>query len=379
MSLVAFDGTPLVPVGGLGFVPNMGAGATAVLLDAANEACIMSGQVFTEDGGSHTIDTTGSSSLGWRSGSLTFANGGTTVKVGLAALDTATGPPVRAANSTDVITLDVSKSLTGGSGGITANAWQEHVPDTGTKTIANGDAVAFCVQMTARGGTDAVRPNVATMNSSLAPVVPSVTAFTGGSYAAAACVPNAVITFSDGVRGYFWGGFVYSASSPFTTQTWNNSSGTKEYGNFFKMPTPAKIYGLISDVSFGGDADVILYSDPLGTPAVEKFVSIDANAIGTASNSRLCAHLFASPYSATALQPLAGIIKPTTATNISSLYTTMNVSAHQAAHALGANCYAVNRASGAFAAQNSNKDRFAIGLIVGAFEHGVWPSGHLGV
>ncbi len=37
---------------------------------------------------------------------------------------------------------------------------------------------------------------------------------------------------------------------------------------------------------------------------------------------------------------------------------------------LGTNGYAINRASGAFAAQNSNKDLYAVGLLVGAFDAG---------
>lgn len=367
MSLVALDGTPLVAVGQVGVDGTIFlGGSNATLLDAANEACIMVGQVFTDDGGSHTIDTTGSSSLGWLTGSLTFANAGTTVKVGLAAVDTATGPPARAANVADVITFDVSKSLTGGGGGITANAWQTHVPDAGTKTIAHGDIVAFAVQMTARGGADAVRPtmgSVALGGSTL----PTVTGFTGAAYSLSSSYPNVVITFSDGTLGFLYGSNVFTTQN--TTQTWNNT-GTNEYGNFFQMPVPVKIYGLTLNCAVSGDADFVLYSDPLGTPVAQKTCSVDLNTVGSATANKNFVVLFSSPYSTTASQPLAGIIKPTSATNVSSIYLTVNSSSHQKAYSLGTNCYAVNRASGAFAAQNSSKDRFAIGLLVGAFDLG---------
>jgi hypothetical protein len=370
MALVALDGTPLVIVGSPmreGMV-SMGT-LVSTTLDAANEAHIVVGQIFTEDGASHTINTTGSSSLGWRSGATTFANASTTVKVGLAAVDTATGPPARASNSTNVVNFDVSKSMVGGGGGITTTSWQEHAPDTGSKTIANGDLIAFAIQMTARAGADSVLVSAVSSHSGNQTQMPTVTEYTGGSYSAGSgLLPNVVITFSDGALGFFFGGWVASVGS--TTQTWNSSSGTKEYGNFFQMPVPAKIHGLIINCTIGGNTDVILYSDPLGTPVAEKTISVDLNTVGVATANRLNIQLFASPYSSAASQPLAGILKPTSGTNIGAPYKTFNVSAHQKSETLGVNGYAINRASGAFAAQNSSKDRFGIGLLVGAFDAG---------
>src|SRR5262245_6556067 len=99
MSLVAADGTPLVIVGGCGRNGTQSlANLSGIVLDAALEAAVFIGNIYTDDGGSHTIDTTGSSSLGWMAASVTFANAGTSVSVGLAAVDTGTGPPARAVN-----------------------------------------------------------------------------------------------------------------------------------------------------------------------------------------------------------------------------------------------------------------------------------------
>jgi hypothetical protein len=362
MSLVALDGTPLVIVGApiLNGVSGVLA-STSITQDAANEACIMIGQVFNEDSGSHTIDTTGSSSIGWRSGSVTFANGGTTFVVGIAPVNTTAGPPGRASNVADVISFDVFCSMVGGGGGVTANSWQTNVPTSGTKTIAHGDFVAVCTQMTTLGGADSVITQFASGSKNR----PTVTGFTGGSYASGFGVPNAVITYSDGKLGFFYGGFVFDAG--LSTQTWNSGSATKEYGNFIQLPFPAKIYGIISASNHAGDADIILYSDPLGTPVAEKTVSVDLNTVLSAAN-RWAEFLFPAPYSATASQPLAAIVKPTSATNITNQYVTMNSSSHQKSLSCGTNGYAVNRASGAFAAQNSSKDRFNIGLLVGAFD-----------
>jgi hypothetical protein len=304
MSLVALDGTPLVSIGALFDPGQVGAwGPGVITQDAANEASIFYGQITTDDGGSHTIDTTGSSSLQWRTNAVTFANAGSTFKVGLAAMDTTNGPPGRAVNVADVITLDVSKSLTGGGGGVTANAWQTHVPDAGTKTVANGDFIAFCTQMTARGGAD----SILTSNSSTNPSPrPGVTQFAGGSYAAVGSAPLCIISFSDGHLGWFGGSVIFSSV---TSQTWNSGSATKEYGNYLQFPFPVKIYGIYSMFVPSGDCDFLLYSDPLGTPVAQKTVSIDANAV-PAATVRPMDMLFDSPYTTTANQPLAVIAKP---------------------------------------------------------------------
>ena len=119
MALVGLDGQPLVAIGPVYNMTAAGAPAVAATtLDAANEALIAIGQIWTSDGASHTINTTGSSSIGWRTSSVTFANGSTVVKIGLAAVDTANGPPARAANAANVITFDVNAAPVGGGGGI---------------------------------------------------------------------------------------------------------------------------------------------------------------------------------------------------------------------------------------------------------------------
>jgi len=179
-------------------------------------------------------------------------------------------------------------------------------------------------------------------------------------------MPNCVITFSDGVRGYFYGGHITSAA---TTLNWNASSGTIEYGNYMSLPFPVSVYGLTTHVgpnSATANWDMVLYSDPLGTPVAQKTVSIDANATAAATTLTTSV-LFPTPYVTTANQPLAAIMKATVAAqNISTIYKSFNISAHQKSEFPGT-AYAVNRSTGAFASQNSGKDRFAIGLLVGAF------------
>lgn len=370
MTITALGGMPKVLVGAAhrqGQPIVVALGNTTV--DAANEACIMVGYVFTEDGGSHTIDTSGSSSLGWRTGTVTFANAGTTVKVGLAAVDTAAGPPARAVNSTNIITFDVSASFTGGGGGITTDAWQTSVPDSGTKTIANGDLVAFAVQATARAGADSIL--VSSASSLMTQALPGVTIFTS-SYGDQVRLPNVVITFSDGTLGFFVGGFV--ATIGLTLQTFNSGSSPNEYGNVFQAPVPMNVYGIGCCANLA-NADLVLYSDPLGTPVAERTKSFDANTQQSASNGSLLEAWFSSPYTVPANTPVAVTVKPTTVTNCGMQYKTYHAAAHQKSEAFGTNGYAVNRTSGAFAPQNSSKDRFPIGLLVGGFDDGATAGG----
>ena len=200
MAIAALSGSKSVFIGPNPWLSATFPSQTPITLDAVNEAIIMFGRVETSDGASHTIDTSGSSSIQWMTGpTVVFADVGTTLKVGIANVDTSTGPPCRPVNSANVITFDVSASLTGGGGGVVAASWRTHVPTAGTKTIANGDLVAVCIQMTARGGTDAVDVNVAASSTALNR--PGVTSYTGGAYAVAAAVPLMVIVFSDGALG----------------------------------------------------------------------------------------------------------------------------------------------------------------------------------
>jgi hypothetical protein len=360
MALVSFPGSPLALIGP-GLHRALLPGLTSVTMDAANESVALIGRVATSDEASHTIDTTGSSSLGFRTGAVTFANAGTTLKVGIAAVDAGAGPPARAANAADVITFDVNAAPVGGSGTITANAWHTIVPTAGTKTVAHGDMVAFAVQMTARGGADSVVFSNSTADNSLHR--PVVTSFTGGAYAPSGSVPNAIITFSDGALGYFYAGEVFSAIS---TRTWNSGGATTEYGQLYQLPFPTKVYGLWGFVDPDADTDVVLYSDPLGTPVAEKTISIDSNIVTTATGRKFY-ELFSSPYTTAANQLIASVFKPG-GSNISAYYRTMASATHRVADQGGTTGYGISRASGAFANANSSLDHYYIGLIVGAFD-----------
>lgn len=333
-----------------------------VTVDAVNESAHFIGRIEWEDGGSHTVDTSGSSSIAWRSGASTFANAGTTLKVGIGAVDTGTGPPARASNTTDVVNYDVVASFTGGGGGVTSNAWQTSVPTSGTKTIATGDLVAVTIQMTARAGADSV---IVQWYGSNAQQRPTTTTFTGAAYSTPGGTPNVIIRASDGTYGWFAGGFVTSLIQP---RAWNSTGTPKEYGQLYKLPFPVKIYGLYGWCNCSADFDVVLYSDPLGTPVAEKTASIDLNVVSVAS-ARYFEEWFSTPYTTTTDQLIGAVYKPGTS-NITAYYATLGNAAHRVAHPWGTQGYGISRSTGAFSDINSSLDHLLIGLIVGAADSG---------
>lgn len=375
MALVNIDGVPSTQIG---FPTRAGAyvalnASTVATIDAAGEALITVGQIWTDDGGTHTINTTGFSTLGWRTNNITFADAGTTVKVGLAAVDTANGPPARAVNVGGVITLSVSRSIAGNSGGITGNTWQNHVPDAGTMTIANGDLVAFCIQMTARGGV-ADTINVGGVLQPYANVgLPCTTSYLSSAYANTTALPNARIRFSDGARGYFVGSGLQNGA--LISNTWNSGSATKEYGNVLSLPFPARIHGIIGYLTLAGPTDFVLYSDPYITPVAERTVTLSNRTLAV-STSGVLHMLFSTPYDVAPNQPVGIVAKPgaSNATIYSRAVQTTNDGDGDSG---GESCFAISRSTGGFAPNLF--ERYTLGALMQAFNHPARSSHMMGL
>lgn len=369
MAIAEFNSPEFRPIGMpmRQFSPFPSGSFTDSNINAANLAVCMIGQIWWPDHTSHTVDTTGSSAIGWRSGSGIFANSGTTLNVGIAAVDASNGPTGRPSNAAGVINFDVAAAILGNSGLVTSNAWIESVPTTGSKTIGHGELVAVCWQLSSRAGSDAVLiRSVGTAGVSSG--IPNFCIYNGSSFSAQGLMPNCVVRASDGTRGYLIGSSVASSSS---SQSWNSGSTTKEYGNIIQVPYPCKAYGVVDYSNVGGDTDFVLYEDPLGTPVARASVSIDANTVGTSSIA-IYGAMFTTGFGFTlaANTPYAISKKPTTATNVSLSYLTFGNSAHQTSVPGGDNGYAVSRNTGAFSAQNSQLDRYFLGLCVGGGDAG---------
>lgn len=346
-------------------------GVLTIPMNIVKRSAHIIGRMVTSDGGSHTIDTTGSSSIGWlTAGTAGLANAGSSLTVGIAAVDLSNGPPARAANASGVITFDVAKVYTGGAGVMTADTWYNSVPSTGSKTIANGDLVAVCMQLTAQGASD--RVDVSMMGTNGLINRPSCVQFDGsGSYSTQLGLPNVFITFSDGAFGWLECSDVRAASA---TRTWNSGSATKEYGQLFQFPFPVRVVGVYGDcILTAADTDVVLYSDPLGTPVARATAFMDANAV-TNSQGRVFNEYFATAYDVAANTPIVAAYKPGSS-NVGVYYKTLNNANHRRADPWGTSGYGVSRASGAFANANSSLEHYHIGLLLGGFDGGgiVYP------
>lgn len=372
MTLQSVPGQYATPVGpnllGISITNPASIGTT---LDAANEACDFIGRIYWADGGNHTVSSAGGK-IEWRSAAVTFANAGTTVVVGIGTV--AGGPPPRATNVADLITTSVSASLTGGGGGITANAWQTSTMSTGSMAINHLAKVAVSVQMTARGGADSV---IVTTSSGAVNHAPQVTTFTGGVYTALASSPNAVITADDGTIGWFYASEVFSA---ITARTFNSGSSPNEYGQLFNLPFPYTIRGVYGWVDPDNDFDAVVYSAPLsGSPVAQLTASFPATEM--ASNTpRRFEETFPSTYDVARNTDIVVGFKPG-ASNISAYYKTLGNAAHRAADIWGTSGYGVSRSggAGAFANANSGLDHYYIGLLISRWDDAAGGGGGGGI
>jgi hypothetical protein len=349
----------------------------AVTMDNTNEATIMYGYVVTSDGGTHTLDNTGS--IGWKTGTFTgsqFSDSATRVLVGVTDVIDSAGPAARADNTTDVIDFDVSATFAGAGGGLTSNAWQTSAMTTGSKVIANGQLIAICVQMTVRGGTDGIIYRGMALGAGYH--ASNVTGYVGGSYVTQGALPNAIITFGDGAYGWLVGTELFSSET--VTEAPASNTTPDEVGQLYSFPYPMKIHGLYANVDPDGDFELVLYRDPLnndglGLSAV-KTVAVDANRTASATGRRIFV-VFDSPYTTTANQVIAAVIKPTTTTAITVYKRTIANAAHRITEIGGTSSYGVSRtdAGAAFANVNSSLTHYYVGLMAASFDDGVQTGG----
>jgi hypothetical protein len=346
-----------------------------ITLNATGETCFMIGYVILENpvGVSKTISSAGGGAIVWATSTTTFSNGNTTFKVGIQDVSTASSPAQGDG------TFDVEASFTGGGGGISGSAVQTSVMTTGTKTVAHGDLIAITFSMTARGGTDSIvirtsHPGI--RNTTM--IMPVITANTGGTYANITTQsPNAYIRFDDGTIGWIYGSSFVAQGV--TTTTYNSGTGTAdEYGNIVNYPFTFKALGIGGVTAISGnaaDCELLLYTDPLGTPAVAKTITLDATQIGGTVSAEF-SYLFSSPFEMKANTNYAITVRPTTTNNISVYSSDTNTTDGGATGPPNANCYAVRRLnnSGAFSDWNlgTAKTRLVYIWLVGSYvEQGV--------
>lgn len=373
MALQRIPGMNFTPIGAMweGRATPLISSLTYVTIDATNEAAIFIGHWVWEDGGSHTIDTSGSSRVQFYIGTRTFSNASTTMRVGFAPVNQASYPP-RATASSDVVTFDVYNQKAGNSGGINSNSWHSLTPTSGTKTIAHGDLVAFAVQFTARGGTDSVQVGTGTLTNTDPPLFPFTTAYTASTYSAASHgLPICRAVASDGTVGTFFGGHTdYSGGG--NAESVSTSTNPDEVGSIFQLPFPATCIGfdLALNPGFAGFA-VVLYGDPLGTPAALATRQFDDYSFGQANLQRAIG-AFATPVELAANTDYVLAVKPDSTTALTFTTYNFNTNAIDIFPLSGNFRYASANNGGAFTASTS---KYApIVPLFGAFSDGVASS-----
>lgn len=353
-------------------------------LNATGETAHLIGYVMLENplGGSKTISAAGGGSIVWKSNLCTFANGGSTFKIGIQDVSTASSPAQGDG------TFDVLASLTGGGGGISSSAVNTTAMTSGTKTINQGDLIAITFEFTTRAGTDSILiSNNFQAGFWDTQVLPGIYSNTTGAYARETTgLPNAYIVFDDGTVGWIYGAsFV---STPPVSQTFNSTTVTAdEYGNLLYYPNTFYAIGIGYYGSYSAnssDLELILYSDPLGTPVAERTITVDATQLA-ATTTGLFFHLFSSPFLMRANTKYAVTLRPTTANSVVIYYVDNSSSTAGKIGTPNTNCYAVRRLdnSGAFSDYNggtANTRKMSVFALSSYMEQGTnICSGQVGV
>lgn len=237
---------------------------TSVQANATGEGVVFIGKCFLSSGsGTSKVLSSAGGKIHWStSQAAIFADATSRFRVGVQDVD---------ANGFGDGTFDVFQEYVGGTDPI-ANGLNTATMGSGTKTIADGDEIAVALMMTVRGGADDVRITVNTFFT--------IAAASGYPYnannnsAKSQNVPSFIIEFDDGTFGYF-----YDFTGVYSISTTAINSGTTpdEYGLLFQVPYKCSsriLTAILDDVDLGDTGELILYSDPLGTPVAERTVNV---------------------------------------------------------------------------------------------------------
>jgi hypothetical protein len=289
-------------------------GGTAATLNTLNYRCAFVGKVFLPGRtGTKTISSAGGK-IYFQPSTTTFADASTTLRVGIQDLDDASGPP-----ATPDGTFDVYDDLVGGTDTITTTTNKAVTMSSGTKDLTHGQKIAVVFDMVAKGGSDSVIIQAATTVSA-AGIFPGVSSYNASSWTAGSLVPNVVLEFDDGTFGTIDGSFIFTNSNG-SAVAFNSGSNPSERGNVFQVPFDCKIDGYWFAANLAGSSStfqVLLYSDPLGTPAVvtDSTITFDPNNARSASVNGVFIETLPTEITLTAATNYAVLIKPTSANNV---------------------------------------------------------------
>jgi hypothetical protein len=279
-------------------------------INASTEAVHFVGHLILEggsDSGSKTISTSGPGNVFWRAGTvIAFADAGTNFRIGLQDPDV-TASPVHGDG-----TFDVYADLVGGTDTVTGNTAYETAMETGTKTLDHGDLICVAFEFTARGGSDSVAISTGNniWDTDSTGILPGAW-FDDGTPAATGGKPIVAIEFDDGSIGWLADG---STVTQVSSEAYHvDTSVADEFGNLIKPEMDILVSGVNFSAIINGDAEICLYSDPLGTPSLLEAVTVDATGIMSSANT--ASAVFTSEHLLRTGQSYGYTLRPTTTTS----------------------------------------------------------------
>jgi len=262
------------------------------------------------------LSAAGSGKILWQTAAVTFATAGSTFRVGIQDVDLATG--------LEDGTFDVFKEYVQGTDTITANAYNVATMSSGTKTLSDGDLIAIVAEMPVRNGADSVAiggsiTGVVTNASVLG--FPYGTVDTGALTKINANMLYAFIQFDDGTVGWILGASMIRNIQ--TAQAFNSGSTPDEYCATFSPTFKMQISGIsvqASGIATTDNFEVILYTDPYGTPSATITLTPDPDVLGAAASSNSLHIYHITPTTLTVGTVYGVALRPTTTNSINIHY-----------------------------------------------------------
>jgi len=300
----------------LASAPDYG-GSTGSTANAAGESFGVVGLVrIVGNATSKVISAAGNGKILWNAVAVTFATAGTTFRVGIQDVDTTTG--------LEDGTFDVYKEYIQGTDTITANGYNIATMSTGTKTLSDGDLIAIVAEMPVRNGADSIgingsTPGIVTNDSVFC--LPYGTADTATLVKSTSILLYALIQFDDGTVGYIQNAPIMAKAQ--ATQAFNSGSTPDEYCATFVPTFKMQVSGIsvqASGIVTTDSYEIILYTDPYGTPSATVTVTPDTDINGGASGSNGILMYRIAPTTLTPGVAYGVALRPTTVNSINIHY-----------------------------------------------------------
>jgi len=290
---------------------------TSSTANAAGESFGIVGQVrIVGNATGKVLSAAGNGKILWASTTVTFATAGTTFRVGIQDVDLSTG--------LEDGTFDVFKEYVQGTDTIATNGFNVATMTSGTKTLSDGDLIAIVAEMPVRNGADSVIIGGSTVGyvtnaSSLG--FPYGTVDTAALAKSNAAMLYALIQFDDGTVGWILGATPLRAAP--TSVAFNSGSTPDEYCATFVSNLRIQISGIsvqASGIASTDNFEVILYTDPYGTPSATVTLTPDPDVLGAAASSNSLHFYHITPTTLTANTVYGVALRPTTTNNINIHY-----------------------------------------------------------